>query len=111
VADEAEAHARVQALRVSSVMTRPTQALDESATLAEAATRFLDYRIGALPVLDGDGHVVGIVSYTDVVRELLRHPVRVKRKVAWRSRMHARACVRPRRGPLARLLQLRARRR
>jgi CBS domain-containing protein len=76
--DERHARARVQSLRVSAVMSRPAYFISESASLGEAATRFVDHRIGALPVVSADGQVVGILSYADVIRELLRHPVRVE---------------------------------
>ncbi len=32
----------------------------------------LDHRIGAVPVVDGEGQIVGIVSYVDILRTLLK---------------------------------------
>jgi CBS domain-containing protein len=75
VGDPAEALRRetdeVAALRVSSAMTAPADSTREDAPLAEVAERLSHAPAGALPVVDRDGHVLGIVSYVDVVRTLL----------------------------------------
>ena len=36
----------------------------------------LERRVGAVPVVDGDGIVVGVVSYIDVLRHLARREER-----------------------------------
>ncbi len=43
------------------------------ATLAEAARLMSEHRIGALLVLQGDGHLIGILSERDLTRALSRH--------------------------------------
>ncbi len=42
----------------------------------EAASLLIEHKIGALPIVDGDGRVIGIVSETDcleIAREALEH--------------------------------------
>jgi CBS domain-containing protein len=40
------------------------------ADLAEIIDLMLDQRVGAVPVVDADGTLVGIVSYVDILREV-----------------------------------------
>lgn len=61
----------IDEMRVSSVMTRPAESIPDEASLADAAERLARGSIGALPVVDRTDRVVGIVSYTDLVRALL----------------------------------------
>jgi CBS domain-containing protein len=51
-------------------MTTHVSTVHEAASLAEAARHFIDERIGALPVVDGEERLVGILSYVDVIRAL-----------------------------------------
>ena len=60
----------VEELRVASVMTTHVTTVTEAASLAEAAHHFIDERVGALPVVDGEQRLVGILSYVDVIRAL-----------------------------------------
>jgi acetoin utilization protein AcuB len=39
--------------------------------LEEAAILMLRWEVGALPVISGDSHLVGILSYSDLLKELL----------------------------------------
>ena len=41
------------------------------APLEEAAILMLRWEVGALPVISGDAHLVGILSYSDLLKELL----------------------------------------
>ncbi len=59
-------------LRVSEVMTPGVLAVDAASPLLEIATWLAGERLGALPVVDGDERLVGIVSYVDVMREMVR---------------------------------------
>ena len=36
--------------------------------IAEAASLMVDHRIGGLPVVDENGHVVGMITETDIFR-------------------------------------------
>ena len=65
---------------VSSVMTPDPLSIPATARLADALAIFADDRVGALPVIDEDDKVVGIVSYVDLIA-FLRKPRR-----AWARR-------------------------
>ena len=56
--------------RVGSVMSCDPISVDLDADAAEVADLMLDYKIGAVPVLDGDRRLAGIVSYVDLLRAL-----------------------------------------
>jgi CBS domain-containing protein len=57
---------------VSDLMTRPAIAIPFDEPLVKLASRFADDNVGALPVLDRFGAVIGIVSYVDALRVLAR---------------------------------------
>ena len=54
--------------RLSGVARYPFLTIDEDQPLACAATRMAESKVGCLPVIDGDGNVVGIVTRTDLAR-------------------------------------------
>ncbi|HET9622934.1 MAG TPA: CBS domain-containing protein [Kofleriaceae bacterium] len=58
------------AYRVDDVMTRPAISVAFDTPIGELAQRFADDRIGALPVTDRFGALIGIVSYVDALRVL-----------------------------------------
>jgi CBS-domain-containing membrane protein len=69
----AEYVGRVQAAldaSVSSVMSSNVMSVELEADAAEIVDLMLDHKIGALPVVDADGALVGIISYIDVLRNL-----------------------------------------
>jgi acetoin utilization protein AcuB len=54
---------------VSQIMRSDVQYVDPETDLHEVIQLMLDYKIGAVPVVDPiDGNLVGIVSYIDVLR-------------------------------------------
>jgi acetoin utilization protein AcuB len=55
---------------LSDVMSGDVITLGTEAPVLEAVELMLEYKIGALPVVDPDGALVGIVSYIDVLRAL-----------------------------------------
>jgi CBS domain-containing protein len=55
---------------IASLMTTDVVSVNVEADAAEIADLMLDRRIGAVPVVDTDGSLVGIVSYVDLLREL-----------------------------------------
>ncbi|MFO0579062.1 MAG: CBS domain-containing protein [Polyangia bacterium] len=63
-----QSRVRLQSLRVADAMSRSVLTVTAHAPLSEAAARFLDHRIGALPVVDDEDRLVGIVSYLDLLR-------------------------------------------
>lgn len=56
---------------VAEVMHSPVITVAPGDSLAAAARQMIDHRIGGLPVLDGDGQVVGILTETDLLRALI----------------------------------------
>ncbi len=60
-----------RAITVGDAMTGPAVTVAATTPLPELASRFTDDRIGALPVVDRDGKLLGVVSYVDVVRALV----------------------------------------
>jgi acetoin utilization protein AcuB len=63
-------HASTAQLHVKDVMTRPAVAVPFDTPLRELAGRFADERIGAVPVIDKFGALIGIVSYVDALHVL-----------------------------------------
>lgn len=57
--------------RVAERMTSDVVSTNMDAEIEEIVELMLDHKIGAVPVVDGEGHVVGIVSYVDVLRTLV----------------------------------------
>src|SRR5512145_1028540 len=52
------------------IMVRNVVVASADATLAEAAGRMLANRVGCLPVIDADRHVIGILTATDLIRHV-----------------------------------------
>lgn len=57
--------------RVEEVMTRPAVTVEVSATVGEIATLLRRHRISGLPVVDGEGRILGVVSESDLLRPLV----------------------------------------
>jgi acetoin utilization protein AcuB len=55
---------------ISSIMSSDVIAVEVEADAAEIVDLMLDRKIGAVPVVDAEGTLVGIVSYVDLLREL-----------------------------------------
>jgi len=55
---------------VATVMSASPISVDEEDDLDDVVDIMLENKIGAVPVVDPDGKVVGIVSYLDVLRTL-----------------------------------------
>jgi len=55
---------------VSSVMTSDVLSVGRDTEMPEIVELMLEYKVGAIPVVDGDNELVGIVSYMDVLREV-----------------------------------------
>ncbi|MFE0490751.1 CBS domain-containing protein [Streptomyces griseoaurantiacus] len=74
-------------LKVGSVMTTDVVPTEHDASFKEIAGRLAEHRVGGLPVVDEDGHVVGVVSETDLTihqaeTRLVHEPPR-GRRFAW----------------------------
>jgi CBS domain-containing protein len=61
---------RIAAIRVQDVMTAAVQTAAPEEAVSDLARRFVQRSIGALPVLDPEGHPIGIVSYVDALEAL-----------------------------------------
>jgi CBS domain-containing protein len=66
--DNAQRRTFLHAVDVSEVMTREVISARPDTTLAEAALRMMQHKVGCLPVVDGDGKAVGLVTETDLLR-------------------------------------------
>jgi acetoin utilization protein AcuB len=58
---------RLGQIRVDAIMSRPAITLPRAATLDDALLLFDRHSIGALPVVDHDGGLVGIITVRDVL--------------------------------------------
>lgn len=54
---------------VHEVMTRNAVTVSPDTTVKEAVRRLAEHQITAMPVVDADGHLVGVVSEADVIRD------------------------------------------
>lgn len=57
----------MESLRAKDVMTADVLTVPSTATVEEIARILCDKRIGGLPVLDEEGHLVGIVTEDDLI--------------------------------------------
>ena len=53
---------------VATVMANDVIAVDLDTDVIDIARVMLDYKIGAVPVVDADDSIVGIISYLDLLR-------------------------------------------
>jgi CBS domain-containing protein len=58
----------MEQLTVAELMTPDAIVIDESATVDEAVRMLEENEISGLPVVDGDGLLLGVISQTDIVR-------------------------------------------
>jgi CBS domain-containing protein len=56
---------------VTTVMSAPPICARADADVAAIAKLMVDHKVGAVPVVDGENVLVGIVSYVDVLRSLI----------------------------------------
>jgi len=68
-------------MNASDVMTREVVTIGPDATVLQAARLMLQHRISGLPVVDGDGNLVGVVSEGDFLRR--RETKTEKRRSRW----------------------------
>jgi acetoin utilization protein AcuB len=61
----------VAGLRVEEIMTREVITTTPGAFIEEAARLMVEHKIGGLPVVDGEGRVVGVITETDLFRALI----------------------------------------
>ena len=73
--------ARLGARSAGEAMTAPAITVGPWCRIAEAAQLMTERRINRLPVVDGDGSLVGIVSRADLVRAYLRTDEQLTRTI------------------------------
>lgn len=69
-----EATTRLAAISVSDVMRRSVLTTTPDTDARDAAYTMLNHRVGALPVIDDAGSVMGMLTVTDVLRDYARTP-------------------------------------
>lgn len=65
-----------QHVTLEQLMRTPVTSLPPTASIAEAADRFAEAGVHAVPVVDDAGHVLGIVTTSDIIASLMRGPPR-----------------------------------
>lgn len=88
---------------VGQLMSADVISVDLDAEVREVIETLLEQRIGAVPVIDGEGKVTGIISYVDLLRsyagELPAPKPRKKKKAAAKARAKAKARTAPKKTP------------
>ena len=59
-------------LKVEKIMTKDPLTISPEATVGEAARLMLDNKISGLPVLGSEGHVIGIITESDIFRMVVQ---------------------------------------
>jgi acetoin utilization protein AcuB len=55
-------------LKVSQIMTRNPETIQQTTSIGEAAQIMLDKKFSGLPVVDEENHLVGIITESDIFR-------------------------------------------
>ncbi len=61
-------------MKARDIMTSPAYTIRDRSTVGEAARIMAEEGIGALPVVNDDGKIVGILSHTDFFLSPVRYP-------------------------------------
>lgn len=69
-----EATTRLAAISVADVMRRSVLTVNADTDARDAAYTMLNHKVGALPVLDEAGTLIGLVTVSDVLRDYARLP-------------------------------------
>jgi CBS domain-containing protein len=73
--------AKLEATTAGEAMTSPAVTIAPERPVRDAAVRMLDADVNRLPVVDGDGRLVGIVSRGDLVRAFTRSDDEIRREI------------------------------
>jgi CBS domain-containing protein len=71
----------LHALRVGEAMARSVQSCAPGDSLGLAEQRMSEFRVRRLPVVDDGGHLLGVLSLSDIAREARRQRRRKKREI------------------------------
>jgi CBS domain-containing protein len=80
-ADRGEVEAKLQAVTASEAMTAPAVTIGPTNSVSEAAATMIDKQVNRLPVVDGEGVLVGIVTRADLVRAFVRSDEEIEREI------------------------------
>lgn len=75
------AHAKAAGMTAEELMTSPAVTVGPDAPVVEAARLMRDRRIKRLPVTNDTGHLIGIISRTDVLGVFLRPDSDIRREL------------------------------
>jgi CBS domain-containing protein len=73
--------AKLEATTAGEAMTSPAVTIAPERPVRDAAVRMLDADVNRLPVVDGDGRLVGVVSRGDLVRAFTRSDDEIRREI------------------------------
>lgn len=73
-------------MKAADIMTSPVASVGPTAQVGAAAKILLQHHISAVPVVDGDGRLLGIVSEGDLLR---RAELKTERRRSWLSELFA----------------------
>ena len=68
-------------MKVKDVMITDTVVLSPEETIVDAVEKFAKHRISGCPVIDDEGHVIGIMTETNILESLKTHYRELKMKV------------------------------
>lgn len=60
-------------LKVKKIMTHEPITIQADNTIGEAAQLMLENKISGLPVVDDTGHIIGIITESDIFREVVHN--------------------------------------
>jgi len=60
-------------LKIDQIMTPDPLTISQDATIGEAARLMMDNKISGLPVVGGEGKIVGIITESDIFRLIVTH--------------------------------------
>ncbi len=63
-----EANYLLEKVRIKSIMTKNPVTVKVGATIGKTAKIMLDQKVSGLPVVDDEGHIMGIITESDIFR-------------------------------------------
>ena len=76
-----ESRAKLEARTAGEAMTAPARTIGPSRSLDAAASEMTDAAVNRLPVVDGTGRPIGILTRGDLVRAFARSDVEIEREI------------------------------